>query len=429
MPAYPLMFRVRQTFDRPCVDDIPAEVDAQLSKLKLSKTIQPGQSVAITAGSRGIANIHLILKAAVDHIKAMGAEPFIVPAMGSHGGGTAEGQRQILESYGITESFCGCSIRASMETEVVCEAEEGFPVHFDKHAFNADHVMVCGRVKPHTGFTGDIESGLMKMMLIGLGKHAGAKVYHRAIKDNSFGQIVRSVAREVLPKCRIVAGLAIIENGYDETAKIAAVAPSEFEEREKELLVQAKQWMPRLPFKTADLLLIDEIGKNISGTGMDTNIVGRKFLDHIAQENEFPKVRYIAIRGLTKETHGNATGIGLAEFALTRAVDSVDQQVTLTNCLTGGHAIAAMTPVHFVSDQELLERVLTQIGLTEPENAKVMWIRNTLELAEVECSAVYLNELQEREDLELLVDPRPFEFDAAGNLSSAEECARGIAAK
>lgn len=427
MSAYPLMFRVRQTFERPLVDDIPGEVAAQLAKLELAKTIQPGQSVAITAGSRGIANIHLIIKAAVDHVKAIGAEPFIVPAMGSHGGGTAEGQRKIIEGYGITEAFCGCPIRASMETVVVCQAEEGFPVHFDQHAFGADHVIVCGRVKPHTGFTGDIESGLMKMMLIGLGKHAGAKIYHRAIKDNSFGQIVRSVAREVLSKCRIVAGLAIIENGYDETAKIAAVAPDEFEAREKELLVQAKQWMPRLPFKTADLLLIDEIGKNISGTGMDTNIVGRKFLDHIAHENEFPKVRYIAIRGLTKETHGNATGIGLAEFALTRAIESVDQQVTLTNCLTGGHATAAMTPVHFASDQELLERVLPQIGLTEPEDAKVLWIRNTLELAEVECSAAFLKELPGREDLELLAEPRPFEFDAAGNLSTVEAWSSGVA--
>jgi len=421
------MFRVRQTFERPLVDDIPGEVDAQLAALKLSKTIQPGQSVAITAGSRGIANIHLIVKAAVDHVKGLGAEPFVVPAMGSHGGGTAEGQRKIIEGYGITEAFLGCPIRASMETVVVCQAAEGFPVHFDKHAFGADHVIVCGRVKPHTGFTGDIESGLMKMMLIGLGKHAGALVYHRAIKDNSFGQIVRSVAREVLGKCRIVAGLAIIENGYDETAKIAAVAPNEFEAREKELLAHPNQWMPRLPFKSADLLLIDEIGKNISGTGMDTNIVGRKFLDHVAHETEYPKVRYIAIRGLTKETHGNATGIGLAEFALTRAIDSVDQQVTLTNCLTGGHATAAMTPVHFASDRELLERVLPQIGLTEPENAKVLWIRNTLELAEVECSSSFLQETSGREDLEVLTDPRPFEFDAAGNLSSVEAWTSGVA--
>ena len=428
MPAYPQMFRVRQTFERPLVEDIPREVDTQLLKLDLSKTIRPGQSVAITAGSRGIANIHLIIKAVVDHIKAIGGQPFIVPAMGSHGGGTAEGQRAIIEGYGITESFCGCPIRASMETVVVCQAQEGFPVHFDKHAFGADHVIVCGRVKPHTGFAGDIESGLMKMMLIGLGKHAGAKVYHRAIKDHNFGQIVRSVAREVLSQCGIAAGLAIVENGYDETAMLAAVAPSEFEEREKELLVQAKQWMPRLPFRSADLLLIDEIGKNISGTGMDTNIVGRKFLDHMAHENEYPKIRYIAIRGLTSQTHGNATGIGLAEFALTRAVEAIDQRATLTNCLTGGHATAAMTPVHFATDRELLDRVLPQIGLTEPEHAKVLWIRNTLELAEVECSAAYLDQAREQADLEVLTEPRPFAFDEAGDLSSVKEWSPAVSA-
>ena len=424
MSEFPLMFRVRQTFERPRVDDIPTTVDRQLTELALSQKIQPGQSVAITAGSRGIANIHVIIKAAVDHLKSLGAKPFIVPAMGSHGGGTAGGQQKIIEGYGITEEFCGCPIRASMETVVVCEAAEGFPVHFDKHAFEADHVVVCGRVKPHTGFTGDIESGLMKMMLIGLGKHAGAKIYHRAIKDHSFGQIVRSVAREVLAKCRIVAGLAVIENGYDETAKISAVPPAEFESREKQLLVQAKEWMPRLPFSTADLLLIDEIGKNISGTGMDTNIVGRKFLDHVAHENESPKLRFIAIRGLTPETHGNATGIGLAEFALTRAIESVDQQITLTNCLTGGHPTAAMTPVHFASDETLLTRVLPQIGLTEPADAKILWIRNTLELAEVECSAAFLPELEGRDDLECLTKPRPFRFDAERNLSSVEALSR-----
>ena len=194
---------------------------------------------------------------------------------------------------------------------MVCTAEEGFPVHFDKHAFGADHVVVCGRVKPHTNFVGDIESGLMKRMLIRLGKHSGSKTCHRTIKDYSFGQIVRSVAREVVSKCRIAAGVAIVENGYDETAKIVAIAPSEFEECEKELLLQAKRWMPRLPFDSADVLLIDEIGKNISGSGMDTNIVGRKYLDHVARGDEYPKIRNIVIRGLTPETHGNASGIGL----------------------------------------------------------------------------------------------------------------------
>lgn len=416
MPDYPQIFRVRQTFERPQVTDIPGEVASQLASLSLQKSVKPGQAVAITAGSRGIANIQLVIKAIVDHFKGLGAKPFIVPAMGSHGGGTAEGQQEIIEGYGITEAFCGCPIRASMETVVVCQAAEGFAVHFDKLAFGADHVVVCGRVKPHTGFYGDIESGLMKMMLIGLGKHAGAKIYHRAIKDYSFGQIVRSVAREVLSKCRIVAGVGIVENGYDETAKIQVVAPHEFEDREKELLVLAKKWLPSLPFKTADLLLIDEIGKNISGTGMDTNVVGRKYLDHVAAEHEWPKIRTIVIRGLTPETHGNATGIGLAEFALTRAIDAIDIPITRTNCLTGGHATGAMIPIHYASDREVLDVSLPIIGLTEPVDAKLMWIHNTLDVAEVECSAAYLDEARERTDLEIISDVRPLPFDASGVL-------------
>src|SRR5690349_1595053 len=192
MSQYPLTFRVRQSFESPTlpVEQIASTVAAELSRLNLGQTVKPGQSVAITAGSRGVANIALIIKAAVAHFQSLGAKPFIVPAMGSHGGGTPEGQRGLIEGYGVTEEYCGCPIRASMETVVVCRAAEGFPVHFDKHAFGADHVLVVGRVKPHTNFVGDIESGLMKMMLIGLGKHAGAIIYHRAIQDYSFPQIV-----------------------------------------------------------------------------------------------------------------------------------------------------------------------------------------------------------------------------------------------
>ena len=198
MHDYPRMFRLRQHLERPRIEDVAGEVDAALNSLQLRSKIQRGQSVAMTAGSRGIANIAVILRTIVAHLKSLGAVPFIVPAMGSHGGATAEGQLQLLQRYGITEAVCGCPIRSSMETVIVCQAREGFPVHFDRHAYEADHVLVCGRVKPHTRFVGDVESGLMKMMLIGLGKHAGALVYHQAIQDFSFGQILRSVAREVL---------------------------------------------------------------------------------------------------------------------------------------------------------------------------------------------------------------------------------------
>lgn len=418
MPDYPAIFRVRQTFESVRVDDVSGETLRELRRLDLGRRVKPGQSVAITAGSRGIANIHLVIQAIAQHVREIGGQPFIVPAMGSHGGGTAAGQRQIIEGYGVTESFCGCPIRASMETVVVCQAREGFPVHFDKHAFGADHVVVCGRIKPHTGFVGDIESGLMKMMLIGLGKHEGAKIYHRAIKDYSFGQIVRSVAREVLSKCRILCGVGIVENAYDQTAKIEAVLPDDIESREKELLKLAKAWLPRLPFKTADILLIDEIGKNISGTGADTNVIGRKYLDHRAADDEWPKVKQLVFRGLTEATHGNATGIGMAEFALSRAIEQMDMEVTRTNCLTGGHATAAMIPVHYPTDRQLLDVALPCIGLKEPPDAQLLWIRNTLDVAEVECSVAYLAEARTRSDLEIVADPRPLPFDERGLLVS-----------
>ncbi|MBI3466607.1 MAG: [Fe-S]-binding protein, partial [Planctomycetes bacterium] len=320
----------------------------------------------------------------------------------------------------ITEEYVGCPIRASMETVIVCQTAEGIPVHFDRHAWQADHVMVVGRVKPHTNFVGDIESGLMKMMLIGLGKHEGAKIYHRAIQDYSFAQIVRSVAGHVLEKCRIVAGLGIVENGYEETAKIAAVAPEEFEAREKELLVLAKKWMPRLPFNHVDILILDEIGKNISGSGMDTNVVGRKFNDHKAADHEFPKVKRIVVRGLTEETHGNAAGIGLAEFCRTRVVEQMDARITRINCLTGGHPTGAMVPIHYETDREIMDVALQSIGLTQPPQARILWVPDTLELAEVECSAAYLSEARERADLEILTELREFPLDETGNLPEFE---------
>lgn len=424
MTNYPQLFRLRQQFEGPVVDDVAGEVEQQLASLALAEKIQPGQSVAITAGSRGIANIEIIIRGICQHLKALEAEPFIVPAMGSHGGGTAAGQQQIIESYGITEEFCGCPIRASMDTVVVCEAVEGFPVHFDQQASEADHVFVCGRVKPHTGFHGDIESGLMKMMLIGLGKHAGALIYHRAIMNYSFGQIVRSVAREVLAKCRIVGGLAIVENAYDETAKLAGVAPEKFEEEEKGLLVLAKQWMPRLPFDQVDILTIDEIGKNISGSGLDTNVVGRKYLDHRAAEEEYPKVKKIIVRGLTAETHGNAAGIGLAEFCLSRVVEQMNVQATRVNCLTGGHPTGAMIPLDYETDRETLDMALSTIGLIKPRESRLMWIRDTLDVAEVECSAAYLEEAQQRADLEVLTPLRDMPFDADGNLPDVQALAQ-----
>jgi len=416
MSDFPQVFRVRQRFEAPRVEDVPGEVRAQLARLSLADRVRPGQAVAITAGSRGVANIHVIIRAAVEHLKRLGAQPFIVPAMGSHGGGTAEGQRELVESYGITESFVGCPIRATMETVEVCRTREGFPVHFDRLAYEADHVLVVNRVKPHTRFVGEIESGLMKMLLIGLGKCNGARVYHSAIQDYSFGQIIRSVAGEVFGRCHILAGLAIVENARDETARIEAVAPEQFEAREKELLVLAKAWMPRLPFRAADVLLIDRIGKNISGTGLDTNVVGRKFDDHKAVEGEYPQIRAIALRGLTPETHGNAVGLGVAEFCRSQLLRETDIAATRLNAITAGHAAAAMLPLDYETDREMLEAAFVAAGRTDPRSARLLWIANTLELSELECSAAYLEEAASRDDLEILTPLRELPLDAAGNL-------------
>jgi hypothetical protein len=414
--SFPQIFRVRQTFDSAHVEDVPGEVRAQLARLELGKKVRPGQSVAITAGSRGIANIALITRAVVECLQGLGAKPFIVPAMGSHAGGTAEGQRRLIESYGITEDFVGCPIRSGTETVVVGRAAEGFDIHFDKTAFEADHVLVCNRVKPHTGFAGEIESGLMKMLLLGLGKCEGAKVYHRAIQDFSFEQIIRSAAAEVIARCHILAGLAIVENAYDQTARIEAVRKEEFEAREKDLLALAKRLMPRLPFRHVDVLLIDRIGKDISGTGLDPNVVGRKFNDHKALADEWPKVRRIALRGLSEATHGNAHGLGMAEFCRSRLLRETNFAAVRLNGLTSGHIGASMAPLDYETDREMLAAALGTIGLTEPPQAKLLWIADTLHLAEVECSAAYLAEARRRSDLEILGEPRDLPFDAAGNL-------------
>lgn len=414
--SFPRMIRVRQKFDAGRISDVPAEVHAQLATLRLGQKIRAGQSVAITAGSRGIAHIDQIVRAAVDHVKSLGAIPFIVPAMGSHGGGTAAGQTQILEHYGITPEKMGCELRASMETVIVDRTPQGIPVHFDKHASQADHVLIVGRIKPHTGFVGDVESGLHKMMLIGLGKHEGAKIYHRAIADYSFMEIITAVAASVIEKCRVVGGIGIVENAYDETALIEAVPPEMFLQRETELLKLAAQWLPRLPFSYCDLLIIDRIGKNISGTGMDTNVIGRKYNDHAATERDNVRCKRIFVRGLTEETHGNATGIGLAEFTNQRTADATDRGITAINCITGLHPTAAMIPIAFETDRESISNALHTCGLVEPPQSKVIQIQDTLHLAEVLVSESYLPQIAERTDLEQLSEPTSMAFDPSGNL-------------
>ncbi len=420
MPTYPQMFRIRQHFDAPRVDDIAGTVRDEIARINPSSTIKPGQTVAIAAGSRGVANINTIVKTVVEEMKAIGAVPYIVPAMGSHGGGTAEGQTQVLAEYGITEGAMGCPIKSSMDVIQIGVSDFGMPIYFDRHASEADHVIVVNRIKPHTGFAGEIESGLMKMMLIGLGKHKGASVYHRAIIHHSFDKVVRLVGKVVREEMPITFGVATLENGYDETALIEAIPAADFEEREKVLQAKSKEWCPSLPFDDVDILIIDEMGKNISGSGMDTNVIGRKRNDRRAMDDETPRVLRIFVRDLTEVTHGNATGIGMAEFTTRRLVDKIDYHATYTNVITGQHVSAAAIPLHCDTDAEVLDIALESIGLIAPEDARVLWIPNTLDLGEVEASEAYLSQADIRDDLEILTDLRPLETEADGNLPPIE---------
>ena len=407
---YPRMLRVRQRFDAPRVADVAAAVRGELARVRIADRIRAGGTVAVTAGSRGITNIALVLRTLIAVLREAGARPFIVPAMGSHGGATAEGQEALLAGFGITEASMGAPVRSSMETVHLGTTADGIPLHFDRAAFEADHVVVVNRVKPHTNFSGEIESGLLKMTLIGLAKHTGAALYHRAIAAHSFDHVVRTAGRMLLDRCRIGFGLALIENGYDETALVEAVLPEAFEAREKELLLLAKRWLPRLPVRAPDLLIVDEMGKNISGSGMDTNVVGRK--PHGGLEFD-PAVKRLFVRDLTHETRGNAYGIGLADFATSRLIRAIDYRTTVVNCMTAAHPEAAALPIHFETDRAAIDAALSTVGLAPPEQARIVRIKNTLRVAELDVSETCSAELR---DVDVLGAPRPLVFDADGNL-------------
>src|SRR5438132_2034092 len=414
MPAMPLpmMYRVRQSFPRQRLVDIPAGVRATMAQADLP--IKRGDVVAVGARSRGIANIAVIVRGVVDHLRELGARPFVFPAMGSHGGATAEGQLEILEHYGITEATMGCPLRASMEVVQVGEAL-GLPVWCDKTASEADWIGVVNRVKPHTDFKGEIESGLFKMMTIGLGKYRGATQYHRANVNHGYETVITAVGREMLAKARIGFGLGVVENGYDETAYVEAFSAADLEAGERRLLKDARGWMARLPFSPIDVLVVEEIGKNISGSGMDTNVIGRPSNPHEPFPND-PKILWIVALELTDESYGNATGIGNADFTTRRLVEKIDMKPTLINCITACAPNGAKIPATYDTDREAIETALSCIGLTPPSSARVIRIKNTLMLGEIEVSEAYLPDVARRSDLTPLGDPAPLAFDVAGRL-------------
>jgi hypothetical protein len=406
------MVRVRQSFPRPRLDDIPGAVRRTMGAAALP--IKRGDSVAVGAGSRGIANIDVVVRAVVDHLRDMGARPFVFPAMGSHGGATADGQRDVLAHYGITEATMGCEIRASMDVVQVGEAL-GLPVWLDRRASEADWIGLVNRIKPHTDFKGTIESGLFKMMTIGLGKYRGATQYHRANVNHGYETVITAVGRQMLAKARIGFGLGVVENGYDETALVEAFSAATLEAGERRLLEQARQWMARLPFSPIDVLIVEEMGKNISGAGMDTNVIGRPSNPHEPFPAE-PKILWIVALDLTDESQGNAVGIGNADFTTRRLVDKIDMKPTLINAITACSPGGAKLPPTYDTDREAVETALSCIGLTPPERARVIRITSTLLLGEIECSEALLPDIARRPDLTVIGPARPLEFDAAGQL-------------
>jgi lactate racemase-like protein len=412
---YPNMYRIRQRFEGPAVQDIPATVAAELARAHVAAVIKPGQTVALTAGSRGVANIATIVKATADYLKTIGAKPFVIPAMGSHGGGTADGQLDVLRHYGITEASIGVPLRATMEVVQIGETPDGLPVWLDKYASEADHIGVINRVKPHTDFSGAIESGILKMMTIGLGKYHGAQHYHRANVQYGYEHIIRTVGRTVLQRARIAFGLAVIENGYDQTAIIQAVMAPEFEETELKLQALSKKLAARLPFDFIHLLIVEEMGKNISGAGMDTKVIGR-IMNIIEPPPRHPRILRIYVRDLHDDSYGNATGVGLADFVSRRLVNKIDPTATYINCLTGLSPESARIPITFDTDREAVEAALGTIGMVRPEEARIVRIKNTLLLEELDVSEACLPEVQQRENLEVLWGPKGLVFDSSGGL-------------
>lgn len=408
----PRLARVKQQFQGPTVQDVPAAVRQTLASLVLP--IKPGQTVALAVGSRGIVNIDVIAKAAAEHVRALGAHPFIFPAMGSHGGGTAEGQRSVLAHYGITEATMGCPVRATMDVVQIGEAL-GLPVWLDRYASEADWIGVINRVKPHTDFVGEVESGLFKMMTIGVGKHRGAVQAHRAAVRHRYEPMVVAFGREVLRRARIGFGLGIVENGYDETALVQAFLGGDVEAGERELLRKAKGWMARLPFDRIDLLIVDEMGKDVSGAGMDSNIIGRHGT-FFEPPYTSPRITFIVVSDLTAHTYGNAIGLGSADFTTRRLVDKVDWEATYVNGLTACSPAGCKMPAVLDSAEEAISIALSCLGLDRVEDARVVRIKNTLKITEVDVSENLLGEAAGRDDLSVVGDPAPLAFDAAGYL-------------
>ncbi len=409
----PRMIRIRQSFKGQKVED-----PAQLLKDKIAATknrfkVSAGESVAIACSSRGLASYPEMVQSIVTSLRSMDLKPFLVPCMGSHGAGTAQGQRRVLEHLGLTSDKVGAPIHSSLEVEKIGEIECGVPVYVDKLAYQADHIVLINRIKKHTDFIGPVESGLMKLMVIGLGKLKGASTWHQAMISMGSSNVIQQGARHVLANCNVLFGVGTIENGYGEVADIGVFTADGIEAGEKALFVQSKQLSPCLPFEDIDILHIDEIGKEISGAGFDTRVVGRIRLPG-TPEPESPQVKRIILSDLTESSEGNGCGMGISDIITKRLADKIDQSALDTNTIVSLCLEMGKTPLIMPDDSAALQLAMKCVGLIPPEKQKIIRIKNTLELTEVEISEAYAERLSGRDDLTIIHQARRISFSPDG---------------
>lgn len=410
------LLTVRQNFPDRSLKDIPGTIYRELSGAGFASRLAPGSSVAIGVGSRGITNIAAIARSVAQFWKSQGMYPFIFPAMGSHGAATAEGQADVLAHYGIIEETMGCPIRSSLDVVPLGRTPEGIPAFMDRNAYEAGGVMLVGRVKWHTDFAGRIESGLFKMMAIGLGKFAGAQHYHTYAYKLGLEQVIRSIGRQVLASGKILGGLAILEDAHHNTAQLTAVPVDGMEQREEELLALAKSWMGRIPMDL-DILILDEIGKNISGAGMDTKVINRSVQGEYNPWPDTPRIERIYVRDLSSLTYGNGVGVGMADVVSDRLLGKIDWKPTRINSLTASTPACIRTPIHYPSDRECLEAIAPTVGKIDVAEVTMGWLRNTLELDVIGLSENLLPEIRRNPALEVIEPARELAFDPAGNLA------------
>jgi hypothetical protein len=409
------LLMVRQHFQDRSLKNIPDEVRKQLSAGGFGKSLKPGSRVAIGVGSRGIHNIATIVRAVVDYWKSQGVHPFLFPAMGSHGAATAEGQADVLAHYGIHEATMGCPVISSLEVVSLGSTTDGIEAFMDKNAFDSDGVMLIGRVKWHTDFAGKIESGLFKMMAIGLGKFAGAQRYHTYAYKLGLETVIRTVGRQVLASGKILGGLAILEDANHNTAKLAAVPVDQMEQKEEELLALVKSWMGRIPCDL-DILILDEIGKNISGAGMDTKVVNRSVHGLYNPWPETPHFERIFIRDISDLSYNNGVGLGMADVVHDRLVNKIDWNPTQINSLTASTPAAIRTPLHFNSDRTCIEKMMPTVGKFSSKDVTIGWIRNSMELGLIGFTENLRPLIEQNPALEILGPAKEWEFDAEGNM-------------